>query len=167
MYTVSAVILIILVVGMSLLFVPGFTANPVTGEPPAQDLPWNVVPAEPLTLEDNGVVFVVDPATAAAGTVKAGMTNNRDEAIFFGAEYTLQVDLDGAWHDIDVGDMSYIAILYAVNPHDTLELEFQLQPFYGDLPAGAYRLVKHIYLTEPAPDVQPDTVPVAAPFVIE
>lgn len=141
-------------------------------EPQPPELPWLVSKADEVQIDDVGVEFTVDPDTANDEIVKATMTNNREEPIFFGAEYRLQVEIMEEWWDIEVEALNFIAILYSVNPNDTLDMEFQLRPYYGtppdgELVSGPFRLIKKVYLSEPGPDEEPEAAWVVAEFFNE
>lgn len=141
-------------------------------EPQPPELPWVVSKAIETEIEDADIEFAVDPATVNQEIVKGAITNNREETIYFGAEYRLQVQLFDDWWDIEVGEMSFIEILYELDPGDTLDMEFNLREYYGTPPdgkliSGPYRLIKQIYLNETGPDEEIDPVWVVAEFYNE
>jgi len=77
------------------------------------------------------------------------ISNESGTAIDFGDEFSLQVFVDGHWHDIiEKSEKYFNDILYKCEVGDVIKLEADWLQFYGDLPEGLYRLVKLINYTD-------------------
>ncbi|MDL2217409.1 hypothetical protein LJC27_01975, partial [Christensenellaceae bacterium OttesenSCG-928-M15] len=67
--------------------------------------------------------------------------NERKEEITYGAGYKIERQRKGRWRKID-GYSDFVAMMYSLKPGEEKVLEFNWRRYYGELPAGTYRLVK-------------------------
>ena len=76
-----------------------------------------------------------------ADSVTIALTNNSGSEWMYGEGFSLQVLLDGIWYNVPElpGNWGFNAIGYSLSDGDTTEKTYGLD-FYGDLPAGTYRL---------------------------
>ena len=83
---------------------------------------------------------VVGPDTEM---INLRIINATDKELTFGADYTLETQLDGEWYVVPPKEeMSFIMIAYILEAHGTAQVEAALSGPYGKLPDGRYRVVK-------------------------
>jgi len=88
------------------------------------------------SITPDGAVFVI--------------TNESENAIEFGEQYTLQVLYDDIWYDIvETNGHYWNDILYVIEPGETHTNKVDWSYVYGNLPEGVYRIVKAINETKP------------------
>ena len=75
------------------------------------------------------------------------ITDNNEDTYGWGVEFRVQEKVNGEWNDLEYlsSDLSWIEIAYEVNKDKQLELKVDIEKYYGELPSGAYRIVKPVY----------------------
>lgn len=87
-----------------------------------------------------GGAVTLDLKSASAGGAVCVLRNAGQEALTHGADYGLYRRINGGWYQIN-GDMAVIAIAYTLEPGGSWEFTAGAS---GPLPAGSYRVVKHV-----------------------
>ncbi len=92
-----------------------------------------------------GVTMSASDSTFSPDTEMVGLRiiNTTDKEFYFGADYTLETQIDGEWYVVPPKEeMSFIMIAYILEPKGTAEAEAALRGPYGKLSDGQYRVVK-------------------------
>jgi len=99
---------------------------------------------------DSGVGMSVWPGRngGAPQTLQLTVRNNTDEAIQFGADYSIERLADDKWVEVDLGNFAVIDILYIVQPGDSGQYTISLFTERVTYPEGDYRVVKQINVGE-------------------
>ena len=71
--------------------------------------------------------------------------NGSDSEIQFGCSYFLQTLQGEAWSDID-GEQDWTLELIVLEPGQSYEETLDWSSYYGELPAGTYRIVKAYHI---------------------
>jgi len=91
------------------------------------------------------------------------VTNDSDESIEFAEKYSVQILIDGIWHDIIKREGGASTdILFICEPGNEVSFGVDWSYFYGNLPEGTFRLVKSITYSD---IVKPDLY-IAGEFII-
>lgn len=86
---------------------------------------------------------VEDTLTRTGGTFV--INNTTDEELSFGADWYLVKSVTGGWELMEpLEEMSWIAILYSVEPGGSYEFEANWKDYYGVLEPGVYGLSKEV-----------------------
>ena len=88
--------------------------------------------------------LILDIAEDGAGGVTCTLTNGTGEELFFGKDFDLQAELDGAWYSIpyrDTGHYGFHSIGIELAPGEDYEFQPWLDPWLP-LPDGSYRIYK-------------------------
>lgn len=108
---------------------------------------------EPFTEEVNtleGVTMYMEKYKSTEGDVE--IRNEYGKELQYGDWYDIQVQQDGNWYSMPliIDNAAYHDIAYPVQDQTTSVWEVNWSYFYGELPAGKYRIVKDIIdLREP------------------
>lgn len=81
---------------------------------------------------------------SGAGGLTCTLTNGTGEELFFGADFDLQAELDGAWYSVPYGDTAHYgfnSIGLTLAPGEDYEFQPWLDPWLP-LPDGHYRIYK-------------------------
>ncbi len=94
------------------------------------------------------VTMELEDATVATGTdtLNIHFANSSDTEYSFGMEPHLDVEVNGVWYVVPtVEGAAWEEIAFILPAGEGSDMEFPLKTFYGDLPAGHYRIVKPLY----------------------
>lgn len=121
---------------------------------------WDTLPVsapeviDPVTDTTNDSNSVSTDITVAmnTNTLKVGaekltltITNNGDEAYFYGADYSIE-KLNGSTYEVipAVKDLAFIEIAYSIEPGTSVDFDIDLKALNPSLESGKYRVVKNI-----------------------
>lgn len=131
------------VLALVLLALPlmSFSACGTAGE---GGYPWDIGEAGSLerTVND-GVSLELAEGTLKPTGAEFYIRNGSGGEILVGRAFSLEIKLEGEWRLIELeeqGDWPLDALAVALGDRALLSLDWE--PYYGELPAGAYRLVK-------------------------
>ena len=103
-------------------------------------------PTPGITLEINSEI------TTKTEQLEITIINSSEQAIEFGANFRLEVNIDDIWYRIDdmttdSGDHPWISILYILEKGDEESYAHYID-YYNPLPTGKYRIIKELSSTE-------------------
>lgn len=129
---------------------------PAGASPEAYHEDFTALKAEEISLR-------VEEIDTAADTLTLALTNNTCQQVSYGSGIDIEYETDGGWVSCAEAEMGWDAMLYLLEPGDTVTQEYALGGF--DLSwSGTYRLVKYCNLY-----VEEDSTPcrVTAEFTVE
>lgn len=95
------------------------------------------------TLE--GVSLTVDAESAASSGITYTLDNQSDKDINFGQNYSLQMEKDGKWYQVESQDPMAVTLELLWLPAGTSDTyEIKWDSSYGKLSSGNYRIVKNV-----------------------
>lgn len=95
------------------------------------------------TLE--GVSLTVDAESAASSGITYTLDNQSDKDINFGQNYSLQMEKDGKWYQVESRDPMAVTLELLWLPAGTSDTyEIKWDSSYGKLSSGHYRIVKNV-----------------------
>jgi len=115
-----------------------------------QGLDVNKLDKSPYDAADKSTVVAM---TLGETTVKEGtetisvhLENSSDAEFTFGIEPHLDVESGGVWYTVPtVEGAAWNEIAYVMPAQGSSDYDFSLKDFYGNLPAGHYRIVRPLY----------------------
>ncbi len=115
-------------------------ASSAAGQPPADDI---------IKADDSSVLLEMPEQVRFGEAATATLVNNSDEMLTFGAGYSFQYYVNGAWVSLNYREgrqRAFIAIAYMLSPGGEMEVSFIIEndEFTIPLGPGEYRLIKSI-----------------------
>lgn len=99
--------------------------------------------------EEEAVVNVQEESISSTGLVLVIRNDTDDLAYQFGNAYSLEKFVDDRWIAVEqIRDVAVTAIAHMLLPGETIELPVKWENRYGNLPTGAYRIVKRIEIVQ-------------------
>lgn len=95
--------------------------------------------------EISDIVMTIKEGTLTNTGVTIILKNNTDDEYVYGPDYYVEKYDDGKWKEPSTitGDpLAWNDIAYTLKPNDSIELNIDFKLSYGELPVGAYRLIK-------------------------
>lgn len=99
--------------------------------------------------------FSVDAKSISASSALFCLENTTNEEIFYDEHNILQRKLLGKWWEYEYPYPSIALEGDYIEPGESIELAFDWQELYGELPRGSYRIVKEYFVYDYT-DVEPD-----------
>lgn len=108
--------------------------------------PWNIGDENTFVFEEDGkVLLTIADGTLTSSGATLVVQNQGSAEIFIGKEYSVQISVDNEWRDIEK-EQDWTLEMLSVAPGEDESVMIDWSSFYGELPAGRYRLIKK-YLT--------------------
>ena len=104
-----------------------------------------VVSASEDAAADAAVTLQIAEDSLTKTGARITLYNGSDSEIQFGRSYFLQTLQEEAWSDID-GEQDWTLELIVLEPGQSYEETLDWSSYYGELPAGAYRIVKTYHI---------------------
>ena len=99
--------------------------------------------------EEEAVVNVQEESISSTGLVLVIRNDTDDLAYQFDNAYSLEKFVDDRWIAVEqIRDVAVTAIAHMLLPGETIELPVKWENRYGNLPTGAYRIVKRIEIVQ-------------------
>lgn len=108
-----------------------------------------LAPEQKIKADSSSVILRMPSEVRFGETATATIVNNSSYEISYGAQYTFQYFVDGAWVDLEPlegKERMWIAIAYITQPGEEAAFDFVIYPdeFTVALKPGEYRLVKNV-----------------------
>lgn len=123
---------------------PIYAEFAIVSENPKNSIHTSPSNTEPQPSFPDGVSLVPEYSTYPVDveTIYAVWRNDTDKGIAFGVAMSLDKKVDGAWERVDfVQEVYWITMQYVIPPHSQFGLAYAINPYFGLLEAGEYRIV--------------------------
>ena len=99
--------------------------------------------------EEEAVVNIQEASISSTGLVLVISNDTDDIAYQFDNAYSLEKFVDDHWIAVEqIRDVAVTAIAHMLLPGETIDLPVKWENRYGNLPTGAYRIVKRIEIVQ-------------------
>ena len=108
-----------------------------------------------LEIADNRIGVVLTADVQSVQDIKLLIKNNTQKYISFGDMYSIEYKNDNDWYTVPLLPDTYFPLmLYAIEPGNERSYEVKTVQTHGELPAGHYRIIKEVNMTD---DMDDDT----------
>lgn len=94
-------------------------------------------------MEEVTIEVIENTITPTGATIV--ITDNNKNSYMWTETYALQIEQDDAWRDVTpISEPVFQDILYTRNDENQIEQNIDWSTSYGPLPAGTYKIIKHV-----------------------